>query len=368
MSIADSGADGGTSVNADDATLSSFEALHALEPRGRASAARAGTGAAPWPEAIRVTIMLGRPRTCIPGVIAYALGFTMVHHWLSGYFLFGIFMVLVAGLLANLYNVCTDLDEDSQNLPERLWLVLRIGYRRLCWITCALSLIVAAGALVYGLPYFVFALVVLLGVHQYSYPPLRLKARPLLGLLGFSLAVFGPFLLGYFGALRAVRWPSRSALEILAFLIIWFVAKGMMKNIPDYGGDRSAGLRTSATVFPTYRAAAVAATAGTLIAYLSLPAFVLAGAAPLRVLGAMPWAAVALWNCRAMVASAGDRHTANQILKRDMWLSTGFLISVLLLASPSWPSLVAVVFGAAVLSGSDLLAWDSRRTVRASGN
>lgn len=338
-----------------------YATFQALPPEARASAARSSAGSAPLAERLRIVVMLGRPRTCIPGVICYALGYTLVSDRITWYPLFGMFMVVIAGLLANLYNTCSDLQEDSHNLPGRVWLVTTVGYRWLTGVTLLLSAVVIGGAAAYGGYYVLLALAVLAGVHQYSFRPLRLKARPVADLLTFSLAVFGPFLLGYYGALRNVTQPSKAAWLWTGFLILWFCAKGLTKNIPDYRGDREARLRTTVTMFPTQRAAAIAGAVMTFLAYASLPVFIVAGAAPLRTLAALPWTIVALANSLSMIAKASDQQQANRVLKRDMWLSVAFIVTVLLLASPSWLSLVAVAFGALILIGSDAFAVDSRR-------
>jgi 4-hydroxybenzoate polyprenyltransferase len=349
-------------VNVQDLPPRTYLGFQALSPQARAMTARSSAGSARLGERLRIVVMLGRPRTCIPGIVCYALGYTLTSDRVSWYPLFGMFMVLIAGLLANLYNVCSDLQEDSHNLPGRVWLVATAGFRWLSWVTLLLSAVVIGGAAAYGWRYVLLAVAVLLGVHQYSFRPLRLKARPLADLLTFSLAVFGPFLLGYYGALRNVTLPSRPAWLWTGFLILWFCAKCLIKNIPDYLGDREANLRTTVTLFPTQRGAAIAGAVMTFLAYVSLPVFVAAGAAPLRTLAALPWTVVAVANCLSMITRAGDQQRANQALKRDMWLSVGFIVTLLLLSSPSWLSLIAVAFSAFILISSDVFALDSRRT------
>jgi 4-hydroxybenzoate polyprenyltransferase len=336
------------------------EAFARLSPAQREEAVLRTPGTAGPGEAARIVLMLGRPRTCVPGILAYALGWTVAGGSLSARFLAGLLIALVYGILANLYNAYTDLAEDSRNLPGRVWLVLRLGHRRLLWTGHAMSAAIAASSLLHGPAQVIPMLLALAGAHQYSFRPLRLKARPVLGLLAFSLAVFGPYLLGWFAAPAGVRPLDADAWAVLAFLIVWFVAKGMVKNLPDHDGDRAAGLRTSATVFPDRASAARAATAVTLVGYLSLTAFVLAGALPMRTLLALPWAIAAFLQCRAM-ARATDGPTANAVLKADMLLSTAFLATVLVLRAPGWATLTAVAVGAVILFGSDRLALDSRR-------
>ncbi|WP_405900448.1 UbiA family prenyltransferase [Streptomyces sp. NBC_00727] len=318
---------------------------------------RRSSGSSGWAESARIAFMLGRPRTCVPGNLAFVLGWTAAGGTVSAGFFLGMFMSFGFGLVANLYNAYTDLAEDSRNLPGRVWLVLRLGHRRTAWIGHAASGVLLVLALPYGgvsmLP---LALFLLVGAHQYSFRPLRLKDGPVVGLLAFSLAVFGPFLLGFAGVPDG-RGPGWA---LFAFLVVWFVAKGMMKNLPDFEGDREAGLRTSATVFASRARAARAATVVTLVGYLSPAVFVAAGLLPGRVLWALPWTVAALVQCRAM-ARTPERAGANAVLKVDMLLSTAFLASVLLLHSPGWVSVTGVVLGAVLLFGSDLLALDSRR-------
>ncbi|MDJ0383058.1 UbiA family prenyltransferase [Streptomyces sp. G-G2] len=336
------------------------EEFAALSPPQREQAVRTTPGASGWGETVRITLLLGRPRTCVPGMLTFALGWTVAGGPVSGLFFTGLAVSLVYGLLANTYNAYTDLAEDSRNLPGRVWQVLRIGHRRLLWISHAMSALLLGLSLLYSVAYVVPMALALVGAHQYSFLPGRLKARPVTGLFAFSLAVFGPYLLGYLAAPSGVRRLTGDAWAILAFLVIWFVAKGMVKNLPDYDGDRDAGLRTSATVFADRLSAARAATVVTLVGYLSLTGFVLAGSLPLRTLAALPWAVAAFLQCRAM-AKAVDNQAANAVLKADMILSTAFLASVLVLRAPGWATALSVAIGAVILFGSDRLALDSRR-------
>ena len=342
-------------------TLPSNQAeLAALGPDEREAAVRSSPGRLGWGESLRVALMLGRPRTCVPGLLGFAFGWAQGGGAATALFFLGLLLTVVYGLLANLYNAYTDLAEDSRNLPARVWLVLQVGVRRLLAISHAMTLVLLVLAPLYGAAYLVPMAVALVGALQYSFKPLRLKARPALGPIGMSLAVFGPYLLGYFGSPAGVRVPDGDTWALLAFMIVWFVPKGMVKNLPDIDGDRAAGLRTSATVFATREAAARAAMAATMAGYLSLAAFVAGGALPLRALFALPWAVAAFLQGRAML-KAPDAAGANAVLKRDMLLSIGYLTSVLLLDSFDVASVSAVLLGALLLFGSDLLALDSRR-------
>src|SRR4051794_25619346 len=337
-------------------------AFRALPPDAQAEAVIGGRTRFRPGEAFRILIMLGRPRTCVPGLFAYGLGLAYAGVPSAPHAVLGGVLALLVGFSANLHNTYTDVEEDCRNLPGRMWLLYRFGRTRLLVVLVALNVFMSAAALVYGRGFFVFVVLGLIGVHQYSFRPLRMKARPLLGLYLFAQAVVGPFLVGWF--IHGVRAPTGPVWVMLAYLFLWFVAKGFFKNVPDYDGDRVVGLRTSATVFPSRVVAARVAAALTILVYLALPVLVVAGASPPRVLYAMPLTGVAAVQAWGLVRAA-DGTEANPVLRRDMVLSSAFLGVVLLLQEPAWTSVVLVVVGVAVIAGTDLLAMDSRRSADA---
>jgi hypothetical protein len=100
--------------------------------------------------------------------------------------------------------------------------------------------------------------------------------------------------------------------------------------------------------------------AATLAAYLSLGALVWSGLESRRVLLALLWIVPAAANCVRLIR-ADDGAAANGILRDDMFVSTGFIATLLLLISPRTESVVLVVVGGLVLLGSDIVALDSRR-------
>ena len=160
-------------------------------------------------------------------------------------------------------------------------------------------------------------------------------------------------------------WQSWRYLGMWLFLTLWFMAKGCFKNVPDYSGDRAAGLRTSATVFATRRDAALAAAVATGAAYLSLGVLVAAGFERPAILGALAWLFPVMGNCARLVR-AEDPSAGNDVLRADMALSTGFIATLLLLVDPR-PVNVALAVGAGlVILGSDLVGLDSRRRQDAS--
>jgi 4-hydroxybenzoate polyprenyltransferase len=158
----------------------------------------------------------------------------------------------------------------------------------------------------------------------------------------------------------AEAWQSWRYLGMWAFLTLWFMAKGMFKNVPDFTGDSLAGVRTSATICGDRKKAAQAATAATVLAYASLGALGALGLVTPRAMLSLVWLAPVAWNCLRLIR-ARDGASGNAILKTDMVISSGFIATLLLLVAPSALSLVVVGLGALIFSGSDLLGLDSRR-------
>jgi 4-hydroxybenzoate polyprenyltransferase len=329
-------------------------------------------------------LMLGRPRTCVPGLVAYALGFSYTGAPFSARVVLGALLSLSIGFVANLSNAATDVHEDSRNLPGRVFLVSELGYDRLIQICRVFFALMMLGAIALGAHFIVFMALAVVGLHQYSAPPIRSKGRPLLGLWVFAQAVVFPFLFGWttapgdmlstlllsfaaritgHGAPPAdAAFQSARYLAMWFFLTAWFMAKGAFKNVPDFDGDRAANVRTSATVCPSRDTAAIVATVATITAYTMLAAFVGVGFESPRALIALAWLPVVGWNCARLVAARGGA-AGNAILKTDMGISVGFISTLLLLVAPSVLSVSTVVAGAAILFGADFLGVDSRRAV-----
>jgi 4-hydroxybenzoate polyprenyltransferase len=357
------------------------DAFLALAPEEMADSARRGALASSrLVDRVRLLITLGRPRTCVPGLLAYALGFSYTAAAPSWRVALGALLAFPIGFLANLHNTATDLSEDSHNLPGRVFLVAQLGYTRLLRFCTVLGAAMLAGAITLGAHFAIFMAIAVAGLHQYSAPPVRSKGRPLLGLWVFAQAVVFPFLFGWTTApgtmlstlLRAIAAPllgnapapeaalrSYRYLAMWFFLTLWFMAKGTVKNLPDFEGDRAAGVRTSATVFASRREAALASMSATVVVYALLPVLVLLGLEAPRVAFAALWLAPAAFNSARLVRAG--REEANQILKVDMLISSGFIATLLLLVAPSSISVAFVVAGALALFGSDLLGLDSRR-------
>jgi 4-hydroxybenzoate polyprenyltransferase len=348
-----------------------------------ASLVRAGGRAPATPERRAwALVMLGRPRTCIPGLLCYALGHSYTGAPFSWRVVVGSVLGFLVGFAANLHNSCTDIEEDSRNLPGRVYLMAQVGLPTLRRSLTVISVFMVGAAALLELHLLAFVLLAAIGMHQYSSPPSRAKDRPVLGLWVFSQAVVFPFLFGWgtepermlralLGWLSAIVIgeqvpPTQTLLQaqrylgMLVFLTLWFMAKGAVKNVPDYYGDRAAGLRTSATAFATWRQAARVAAAATVAAYLSLGVLVWLGLERPSLLLALLWLVPVAWNCRRLLL-ADDGSRGNACLKADMLLSSGFIGTVLLLVAPVPVSVAAILVGALVLFLSDRFAIDSRR-------
>jgi len=339
-------------------------------------------------ERLRILVMLGRPRTCLPGLLAYVLGVSYTAGAPPGRMVLGALLAACIALSANLHNTATDLYEDSRNLPGRVLLLAKLGYRPLLSFCKALGLAMLLGAAMLGWTFAVFMALAVVGMHQYSAPPVRSKGRPVLGLWVFAQAVVFPFLFGwstapgdmlatFLGACVAplrghapppgeALWPCWRVLGMWLFLTLWFMAKGAFKNVPDFDGDKAAGVRTSATLCRSRRAAALVAAAATLAAYLSLAALVALGLEKPRALLALLWLVPVTANLVRLVR-APDGVAGNELLRTDMTISTGFIASLLLLVAPGPAGIVAVGAAGLVLVATDLLGLDSRRGVDASG-
>lgn len=333
-------------------------------------------------ERLRILVMLGRPRTCVPNLLAYALGVSYTGAAPSVRTLVGALLACSIGFSANVHNAAVELEEDSRNLPGRVLLIAKFGHKRLMRFWVVLVSMMMLSAILLGRYFTIFMALAIVGLHQYSAPPVRSKGRPLLGLWVFAQTVVFPFLFGWttepgmmletlissvVAPLRGqtpppadAAWQSYRYLAMWFFMTLWFMAKGAFKNVPDFDGDRAAGVRTSATEFRTRRRAALAVTGATAIAYSSLAGNVVLGLERPRVLLALAWLVPVTANCIRLVR-AEDGASANTVLRADMWLSTGFLTSLLLLVAPTAPSVVMALAAGAMLFGTDLLGLDSRR-------
>lgn len=202
---------------------------------------------------IHTLTVLGRPRTWFFSYFAFLAGVGLGPVTLSTETTLlglGIFAVWTAA--TNQLNAYTDRDEDQVNIPERVSMVDDVGpktLRNVAFAEFLLSVIAAAWIdLAFG------ALMILAAFvgFFYSMPPFRFKARPLGSLASFS----GAFGLPLAGGV-VLSSPELSIPPIVWLMTYWFFTYGAVKNLPDYHGDKEAGLRTPATIFDTQRDAVI---------------------------------------------------------------------------------------------------------------
>ncbi|WP_040796888.1 UbiA family prenyltransferase [Nocardia higoensis] len=308
----------------------------------------------------RIFLAFSRPRTCVPMVFAFQLGLQFAGIGQSLHATLGATAFFAIGMIANLFNIYSDIGEDSANMPMRVYHLIGYGRTRLLWHTTALCVLTLATAAFAG-PLFLGVIVLaLVGAHQYSLRPLRLKERPVLGILLFATVVAYPF--GAIVALAPDVWSRvTDPAFILAclYLLVWFCAKGLVKNVPDFAGDADVRLATSATVWGSRTRAARGAAVVTVAVYAGIALPVIAGAFPVRVLFALLWLPLIIWQGVRLIR-AESMSEGNEVLRTDMLISTGFLASLILLVEPTPAGLVVVALGAALTVAADLLRLDSR--------
>ena len=245
-------------------------------------------------EQAHIVLVLMRPRPCLVGLLAYALGAAYTGADLSLRVALSALLCYCSGLLANLENAYTDLEEDYRNLPGRVFLLTGIGLPRFRVLLVSFNLVMLILAATLDVYCFAFMCVGLLLVHQYSFPPLRAKSRPVVGILVFSSITIYTFSVGALAEPGApflhaiVDYLTGSSMSTLVervprflamavFLFLWFSANALFKNIADFNGDQEVELRTSATVFSNPKRAAVACLCLSVASYGSLVIPVFAG-------------------------------------------------------------------------------------------
>jgi 4-hydroxybenzoate polyprenyltransferase len=310
---------------------------------------------------LRALLLLSRPRTWPASVLAFALGAHFAGaDRLSWRIVVAIGVTMLIVFAANVQNVFSDLEEDARNLPGRSYLVAQVGYDSLLRVALGTTAAVVGLAAPVGGRFLATAIISAVGLAEYSFRPVRAKARPVLGIFVFSQAIGFPLLLGWYAVSSAAPVHDRPLLATWVFLTTLWLAKGMFKNVPDFYGDAAAGLTTSATFFGSWRRAALAVGAATVAAYAVLAAIVAAGYLPPRAAFGLVVVPFALWNIRRLIA-AENATAGNRVLMLDMIVSCGFLVLLMLLIAPTLVSALAVAITVLLFVLGDLLQLDSRR-------
>ncbi|MFV0495829.1 UbiA family prenyltransferase [Mycobacterium sp.] len=306
-------------------------------------------------------LAFSRPRTCVAGMLAFYFASLVSGGLPPLHLVVGMVVSYHIAAIANLYNIYTDIVEDNENIPSRVFDLGRYGRDRLLRDTHLSAAAVFALSLLVN-PYFAaLTLLALIGCHQYSFPPLRMKARPRAGILYFANAVAYPYLsvaLASDAKLHVFGKPSYSALAL--YLFFWFCAKGLVKNVPDYDGDKRVNVTTSATLSTTrFRAAMIAAVANVLV-YAAIAIPVAAGSIRGEYLVALLWLPVACVQSGRLLYAPGQK-SWNDMLRDDMFVSVGYLSTLILIEWISMMSIAILLLGLSIMVLSDRLGLDTRR-------
>ncbi|GAA2944018.1 MULTISPECIES: UbiA family prenyltransferase [Streptomycetaceae] len=308
------------------------------------------------------TVELVRPRTLLVSPLSYCVGLAVADHRFDFTVLLGIAFHVLAPLAANAHNAVTDLVEDGRNVPGRLKLVETAGealLQKIVYAGLGVMLLLSLAISLAQTIIWVFSVFLVLGYSSRKY---RLKGRPITGMAVFAMAVTEPYIAG---ALLADSWweipqyDSSYPVVLGAFLFCWYFAKGIMKNVPDYAGDKEAGLRTIPALMSSQRSAAWAAAAATTLVYASFPVLVLATGMPDRLMWAALMVLPAVGNMAAMVR-ARTQLEYNRVGQRDMYVSVVFLGILLFAVQPSVGSAVIGLLAVTVMVGTDVFGMDSR--------
>ncbi|MGD6852560.1 MAG: UbiA family prenyltransferase [Candidatus Bathyarchaeia archaeon] len=215
-----------------------------------------------------MAVKLARPRTWAFIILAFLISWALTGSSFSIKFLIGmvIFVLWIASV--NIINAYTDLEEDRINLPQRVKMIEQVGIEKLPYIVLGISIICLLLSLLIGVAFFVVCVIAVFDGLAYSLKPFRFKANPVLSLISFSGAVIFP-LIGAWAITRDIF----SIPLLFVVLGYFFLVYGTIKNLPDYDGDKEAGLKTTATVFSTRKKAVVVATVLLLSPYVLLGVF-----------------------------------------------------------------------------------------------
>ena len=216
-------------------------------------------------------LTFSRPRTCVPGMLAFYFASVVGGGVPTMALIVGMVVSCHIAAIANLYNLYTDIEEDNENIPSRVLELGLYGRDRLLRDTHLLSALVFLLSLLVN-PYFAgLTFLALIGCHQYSFRPFRMKARPRVGILYFANAVAYPYVSVALASTEKLHvFFDRRYSALAIYLFLWVRARGLIKNVPDYDGDKRANVATSATLSTSRHRAAVIAAVATILAYAAV--------------------------------------------------------------------------------------------------
>jgi len=202
------------------------------------------------PHVLQILFRLAGPRTWVFASTSFILGYTLSGGLSLLIIAIGVAISSLVTAATNIVNAYADRREDVVNQPARVFWLDQVGNNGIR--AAVLSLYGLSLALsVFLSPLFMIILAVgIFNSFFYSVRPLRFKTHPLSALISFSAALALPFL----GGLSVNTTPS--LFNPILWLVTYFMfTYGTVKNLPDYAGDKKAGVKTSATIFKTITSA-----------------------------------------------------------------------------------------------------------------
>jgi 4-hydroxybenzoate polyprenyltransferase len=254
-------------------------------------------------------------------IISFVFAYTSGPRYNTLEFLLGIGIFALLTGATNMINSYTDIEEDRVNNPIRIVYIEQLGLQNLAISIVAVYLTVIGLSFLLG---FNFALIVTLAVFDsifYSLPPLRFKQHPVTALLAFSGAVSLPFLAGIAVGSDIVDVTNPFFLLFSLFMF----AYGTVKNIPDYIGDKIAGLKTTSTAFESYRKAVLVSTSILLTPYALLCYLVFTGSLDILYLLNLPLMTFPLYWCYSNLRTS-EREKSEKIHTYGFIYAISFLL------------------------------------------
>jgi len=201
-------------------------------------------------ERLMLIIKIARPRTWMFAVISYLFAYLEGESPKIWQITIGIVIFSILTGATNILNAYTDMQEDEINNPIRIKWIHTLGTNSLLKSSILIYSSVILMSLPFGVMFTTIIIIAVVDSISYSAPPIRLKRHPATALLAFSGAVGLPFLAG-------LAATSRLNLFNPWFLLftLFMLTYGTIKNVPDFRGDQMAGLKTTATVFKSFKQA-----------------------------------------------------------------------------------------------------------------
>ncbi|MBV8818817.1 MAG: UbiA family prenyltransferase [Acidobacteriaceae bacterium] len=306
--------------------------------------------------------MFARPRVCVAGALAFYLAWVYAGQSQSWKMVVGMAIAFLLNAIANLFNMYTDIYEDNENIPVRLFYIGLYGRQALLRHTYAVCIAMVVIAISVSPAFLVAVIGGIIGTQQYSFGPLRIKRRPILAVGLFAMAVGYPYLTVLTIVPNGVELlRNRHFIMMVAYLFLWLCcAVVLINNVADYHGDRRAKILTSATLARSRTRAAVVAAIAAIAVYLGLPIFVCIGGLPMRLLWSLLWLLPAVWVCGRLVRYDDPKRT-NDALRDNVVVQHGFLATLTLLSSFTAATVLILILGATIIIAADVLKLDTRR-------